>query len=123
MRVTFRIAAVAALLLGLAAPVGAAVPAAVPRAECGPGSAPETGVQGQVPLADRRSGRSQQGYRCNLELLGQFQGQGEATVSASYGHCQYLGTVFTGTPRATHPGVNVVDMADPAHPVRTDSLT
>jgi hypothetical protein len=44
----------------------------VPRANCGPGSRPETGLQGQVPLADRQSGRSSQGYWCNLELVGRY---------------------------------------------------
>ena len=42
----------------------------VPRAECGPGSRPETGLQGQGPLADRESGRSSEGYTCNLDLVG-----------------------------------------------------
>jgi hypothetical protein len=91
-------------------------------AECGPGSAPETGLQGQVPLADRTSGRSQQAYQCNLELVGQHQGQGSATVSASYGHCQYLGTIVTGQLTAKNRGVNVIDMSDPARPVLSDSL-
>ena len=67
-------------------------PGTIAPASCGQGSLPETGLQGQVPLADRVSGRSQQGYRCNLELVGQYQGTGQATVGASYGTCQYLGS-------------------------------
>ncbi|WP_202819156.1 LVIVD repeat-containing protein [Actinosynnema sp. ALI-1.44] len=95
----------------------------VSRAVCGPGSAPETGLQGQVPVADRRSGRSQRGgYHCNLDLVGQFQGQGQATVGASYGHCQYLGSVVTSTVLAQHRGVNVIDFADPANPKLSASL-
>lgn len=116
-------AAAALTLTGSASAAGADTPAdAVLPARCGPGSAPETGLQGQVPLADRTSGRSQQAYQCNLELVGQHQGQGSATVSASYGRCQYLGTIFTGQATAANRGVNVVDLADPARPVLSDSL-
>ncbi|MFB4308495.1 LVIVD repeat-containing protein [Actinomadura sp. GTD37] len=95
---------------------------AVPRAECGPGSSPETGLQGQVPLADRTSGRSKLGYRCNLELLSRYQGQGQGTVGASYGRCQYLGTILPSVLTAKHKGVNVVDMSDPRRPRLSDSL-
>lgn len=115
-----------ALLVDLTTAAGAQaedpVPSTVPAAECGPGSAPETGLQGQVPLADRKSGRSQREYSCNLELLGRYQGQGQATIGASYGNCQYLGTIISGTPRAEHPGVNVVDMSDPRNPKLAGSL-
>src|SRR5687768_15990873 len=38
----------------------------VPRAQCGPGSRPEPALQGEVTVADRASGRSSQGYTCNL---------------------------------------------------------
>ncbi len=48
----------------------------VTPAPCGAGSVPETGLQGQVSLADRESGRSKQGYKCNMELGGQYQGEG-----------------------------------------------
>ena len=65
-------AAVLTALLGMSAP--GSVLYAVPRAACGPGSLPETGLQGQVPEHDRASGRSAFGYRCNLELVGQYQG-------------------------------------------------
>jgi hypothetical protein len=121
-------AAVAALTLSLAAggagqaAAAPAVDAKVPRAECGPGSSPETGLQGQVPLKDRRSGRSQKGYSCNLNLVSRYQGQGQATVGASYGTCQYLGTILPGAVTAKRPGVNVIDFSDPRRPRLAGSL-
>ena len=48
------------------------VKTAAAPARCGPGSRPETGLQGQVPLQDRLNGRSMQGYSCNMELVGQY---------------------------------------------------
>ncbi|MDX6744839.1 hypothetical protein [Actinocorallia sp. A-T 12471] len=101
---------------------GAAVSAKVPRAHCGPGSRPETGLQGQVPLKDRKNGRSQRGYECNLELVGRYQGQGNGIVAASYGTCQYLGTVLPSAVAAKRPGVNVVDFKNPRKPRMTTSL-
>lgn len=92
---------------------------AVPRARCGPGSRPETGVQGQVPRADRDSGRSRQGYTCNVEVLGRYQGAGAGVVSARYGSCVFLGSFASGALGA--PGVQVVDVSNPRAPrhVRT----
>lgn len=89
---------------------------AVPEAQCGPGSLPETGLQGQVPRADRDSGRSKQGYRCNLSLVGQYQGTGATWVQPSYRHCSYLGSFFPTTLQAKSPGVQVVDASDQRHP-------
>lgn len=115
--------AVAALVVVPNVQAGASeIDTTVARADCGPGSSPETGVQGQVPLADRESGRSAQGYSCNLEMISQFQGQGQATVGASYGHCQYLGTIIPSALTAKVKGVNVVDMSDPANPHLSTSL-
>ena len=65
------VTAVAALMVsftvGIPAPAGADVfnwpdieQSAVPRAECGAGSSPETGVQGDVPAEDRAGGRDRQ---------------------------------------------------------------
>lgn len=98
-------------------------PVAVPQAQCGAGSHPETGLQGQVSLADRQSGRSAQGYHCNMSLVGQYQGVGSDWVSASNGRCAYMPTNWYGTAGGTHAksGIQVIDFSDAANPryVRT----
>ncbi|GAA0633588.1 hypothetical protein GCM10009547_41900 [Sporichthya brevicatena] len=96
---------------------------AVPVADCGPGSKPETGLQGQVPLADRTSGRSQQGYSCNLELLGQYQGEGTTWVNQSYRHCAYNATSLFGIGRKVSEGVQVIDVSNPRRPKLAGNLT
>lgn len=95
----------------------------VPEAVCGPGSSPETGMQGEVTRADRDSGRSQQGYRCNLELVGQYQGQGTTWVSQSYDTCAYHSQAVPSSVTSAQPGVHVVDVRNPAKPVLEGRLT
>ena len=46
--------------------------AATPPAPCGPGSRPETGLQGRVSRAEPESGRAAEGYTCNTETVGHF---------------------------------------------------
>ena len=43
-----------------------------PRADCGPGSRPESGTQGRVSPDDHASGRAAKGFTCNTELVGQY---------------------------------------------------
>ena len=50
----------------------------VAKAQCGPGSRPETGLQGQTTAAERFSPAGPQASNCNLEPIGQFQGEGAA---------------------------------------------
>src|SRR5207253_8403695 len=50
--------------------------APVPKAVCGPGDKPETGLQGQVPIALRMQPGGFQGFSCNLKLLAQIKGEG-----------------------------------------------
>ncbi|MHB8508830.1 MAG: LVIVD repeat-containing protein [Candidatus Dormibacteria bacterium] len=90
----------------------------VPRAQCGAGSLPEDAAQGEVTVADRTSGRSQLGYRCNLELVGQYQGVGAGWQNAWYGKCDYYDTAQN----LTAPGVQVLDVSDSAHPKATANL-
>lgn len=93
------------------------------RANCGPGSSPELGIQGRVSLEDRQSGRSKQGYSCNMKMLGQYQGEGSTWVDPSYRHCAYMGTAFGGLGRKKSEGTQVVDVSDPQHPKLTANLT
>ncbi|MFF0490409.1 LVIVD repeat-containing protein [Nocardia sp. NPDC004068] len=95
----------------------------LPRADCGPGSMPESGMQGDVPAADRDTGRSTRGYRCNMSFVGGFTGHGGGITSTTYDHCSYTGSFFPGNLLNPAQGVQVLDVSDPAHPVLTGSLT
>ena len=96
--------------------------AVVPEpAQCGPGSAPETGLQGQIPRADRDSGRNLQAYSCNLKLVGQYQGQGSSVVSASSEDCAYLSSGPAAALLSSTPGMQVVDVSNPSDPQFVDN--
>ena len=91
----------------------------------GPNDNPETALQGQVPAALRQAGFK--GFNCNLQLVGQYQGEGgnwsAATFQDSAGRkCAYHSTATPTANRPT-PGVPVIDITDPTSPVRTMSLT
>jgi hypothetical protein len=107
---------------------------AVPRADCGLGSHPETGIQGRVSSADYADGEAARGFNCNTELVGSYTvASGMGTyggfkvvryVDAAGHECAYYDTtllfptnIFNGT-----SGVNVLDMQDPTHPVLTATL-
>ncbi|MDS0795176.1 hypothetical protein NUV26_23660 [Burkholderia pseudomultivorans] len=106
----------------------------VPRVPgCSPGDTPETALQGQVPAALRQSGFG--GFNCNLKRVSQLQGEGASWSAATYTDkqgqtCFYHSTmgatpIFNNpdAPPRTNPGVPVIDITDPARPVRVRSLT
>ena len=103
------------------APVTSAGTASVPRATCGRGDLPETGLQGQVPVTDRLSGRSADGYRCNAELVGSFAGEGAFIQGAFSGTCGYYGTA--NSDRQAHKGTVVVDGVGTRSPEAVRYLT
>jgi hypothetical protein len=86
----------------------------VARARCGPGSQPETGLQGQTTAAERFSAGSAKAYTCNLELVGQFQGEGAAWDMGISDACAYIGT--TDGPGRQNRGTVVLDVADSRNP-------
>ena len=121
--------------------VAAAAPSTdpVPKATCGPGSSPEPGLQGRVSLSDIVSGRAAKGYRCNTELvgkevtanpLGSFGGfKVHRYVDAAGHECAFydvqllVGTGILDISRGLNAGVAVLDMSNPAKPVRTATLS
>jgi hypothetical protein len=105
-----------------------------PRADCGPGSRPETGTQGRVSPDDHASGRAAKGFTCNTALVGRYtkpNAQGtvggfkvERYVDAAGHDCAYYDTTLMWPTNALDQegGVNVLDMADPANPKLTTRL-
>jgi hypothetical protein len=96
----------------VAVPAGAQTtkPSHAALAACGPGSVPEAGLQGYVPPSDLTY--QTQGYRCNLELVGQLNEQDQPYITSfvdAYKDCLYVGN-------------HVIDVSDPARPVRTAIL-
>ena len=99
--------------------------AVVAKATCGPGSHPETALQGQVPPPLRRVGQFA-GFDCNLRPVAQEKGEGAGWQAAFYadkaGHvCAYHDTSPSAVDRA-HRGVVVVDVTNPLKPVTTSHL-
>ena len=103
-----------------------------PKAECGPGSNPETGTQGRVPQSEIDSGRAAQGYWCNAEMLSHVGRSGgykvERYVDAAGNECAFYDTTLLFPANAANlssgdlTGVAVLDMKDPRNPVVTANL-
>ena len=95
----------------------------MPKAVCGRKDHTESGLQGQTTSLERSSGDSQRGYNCNLELVGQFRGEGAFSQNGPvyFKHCAYMST--ENNPRQTYPGVVVIDVSNPANPRPTAYLS
>src|SRR5262249_48755402 len=72
------------------------------------------------------------GFNCNLQLVGQSQGEGgdwsAATFKDGVHTCAYHATAYPTDPAGVsrnrvNPGVPVIDITDPTKPVRTTSLS
>jgi len=98
----------------------AAAARTVPRASCGPHDQTESGLQGQTTLAERFRLGPSKAYNCNLERVGQFEGEGASAGMVAFEDCAYY-SIIRG-PKTQHPGVAVVDVSDAAHPNTTTYL-
>ena len=87
----------------------------VPKAACGSSDRVETGLQGQTTIAERMTGQSEKSYNCNLELVGQFRGEGASWQMAAFETCAFYGTANGADQQ--HKGVVVIDASNPAAPV------
>jgi hypothetical protein len=122
----------AALLSGGLTASSAAPPYAgpTPGTRCDAGSLPEK-VQGRAPKSDVATGRYAKGYRCNLVQVSHQGVMGgyrvERYVDKAHHECAFYDSTLlfpTSVPdqREKGPGVYVLDLHDPAHPVMTDTL-
>ena len=99
-----------------------------PQTPCAKGSRPETDRQGRVPLRDYASGRAAKGYTCNLTDVGHEGTSGGFQVhryvdKAGHECAFYDGTLIFPANEPNAPGgVVVLDMTNPAKPVRTAVL-
>ena len=99
---------------------------ATPRAQCGPGSRPEGELAGPRARRQRRRLHLQsRAARPRGRATGGF--KVERYVDAAGHECAYYDTALvfpTNAPYAAAqtPGIAVLDMTDPAKPVRTDTL-
>jgi hypothetical protein len=106
--------------------------AAVPRADCGPGSRPETSIQGRVPAKDYETGRAQKGYTCNTRQVGHHGGSGGFKVLRYVDRtgraCAYYDSTLLAPIDVAYnvgregSGVVVLDMTDPRRPKQTANL-
>lgn len=113
---------------------GFLVPAATPQAECGPGSRPETGMQGRVSQADHDAGLAAAGFTCNTELVGQYRNEGAIGTVGGFKvlryvdkagrECAYYDStlLFPTNILDRELGVNVIDMSDPTNPRKVNAL-
>jgi hypothetical protein len=107
---------------------------ATPQGRCGPGSRPETGMQGRVSQADHDAGLAAAGFACNTQMVGSF--APERVIGTVGGFkveryrdkagrdCAFADStlLFPTNILDLELGVNVFDMSDPTKPVRTARL-
>jgi hypothetical protein len=107
-------------------------PSALAAPRCGADSLKETGIDGRVPSSDYSSGRYEQGYRCNTTQVSHQGATGGFKVERyvdSAGHaCAFYDSTLlfpkdTLMQAVTGLGVVVLDMSNPAAPVKTAQLT
>ena len=125
-------AAVGAAVLGAWPSASSTFPEALAAPTCGPGALKETSIDGRVPSSDYSSGRYKQGYRCNTTQVS-HQGKTGGFKVERYvdpaGHvCAFYDSTLlfpkdTLMQAVTGLGVVVLDMSNPAAPVKTAQLT
>ena len=91
--------------------------ASIPIAHCRQGDKTESGLQGQTTQAEMDSGKVKDGFNCNADMLGRYQGEGSSWQLTAWKNCAYFDQRLAST--EAHPGTVVVDVTDPANPKPT----
>src|SRR5947209_19370399 len=106
----------AALALSMLLPLCAAW-AAVPLANCRKGSKTESGIQGLTTPAEIAAGKATQGFNCNADIVGQYQGEGASWQLTAWKNCAYFDQRLNAA--EANPGTVVLDVSDPTKPKPT----
>src|SRR5690242_17316939 len=103
---TFGFAPALAALLALPAV------AALPHAGCRNCNTdrPESGLSGETTTAEISSGANKLGFNRNMDLAGQYQGEGASWQLAAWKNCAYFDQRLN--PAEKNPGVVVMDVSD-----------
>lgn len=91
----------------------------VSRASCGAGERAES-VQGETTLAERFAPGPSKAYNCNLELVGQFDGEGTSADMRVFEPCVYY--PIAPYPQVQKRGVAVLDISESGNPKGTAYL-
>jgi hypothetical protein len=95
--------------------------ASIPVAHCRSGDKTESGLQGQTTQAEISSRAVDNGFNCNTDLVGSYQGEGASWQVTAWKNCAYFDQRLD--PTEAHPGTVVVDVSDPANPKPTTWLS
>jgi MYXO-CTERM domain-containing protein len=98
-----------------------AAQAAVPKPTCRTTDKTESGLDGQTTLAEVDAGLVANGFNCNTDLVGQYQGEGASWQLAAWKTCAYFDQAKN--PAEAHPGTVVLDVTDPTNPTPTAWLS
>ena len=96
--------------------------ASIPIAHCRAGDKTESGIQGLTTPAEIAAGKQNAGFNCNVDLVGQYQGEGASWQLTAWKNCAYFDQRLTGSSGSTnmaHPGTVVVDVTNPSTPTPT----
>ena len=102
---------IAGLSLFVLAVLPLSATAAIPTATCRSTDCPETGISGETTAAERDGGTASaaaQGFTCNTDLVGQYQGEGASWQLTAWKNCAYFDQ--------RHPGLAPSPLERPARP-------
>src|SRR6202171_5418975 len=107
----------AGVALTMMLPVFAANAAVSQAASCRKTDKAETGLQGEMTQAEVASGANAKPINCNVDLVGQYQGEGASWQLTAWKNCAYFDQTLNSA--EAHPGTVVVDVSHPANPKPT----
>ena len=97
-----------------------ATQASLPKPACRSTDKTESGLDGQTTLQEVDAGLVANGFNCNADLVGQFQGEGASWQLTAWKTCAYFDQ--RKNPAEANPGTVVLDVSDPTNPKATAYL-